>query len=109
MKMLVSTISASALIAVTMAATAVPASAAGIGYSNGNAQVQFVARKHHNDDHKKYHFEKRGKWAYLNGHRGDRHRHAGWREYNGYWFPPAAFIIGSFITGAIINGILNHR
>jgi Ni/Co efflux regulator RcnB len=107
MKKIISGICASALIATTMAASAVPANAAGLNYSNGNAHVQFVAKKHSSD--KKWRFEKRGKFAYLNGHRGDRHRHAGWREYNGYWFPPTAFVVGAFITGAIINGILNHH
>ena len=46
-------------------------------------------------------------YPYLNGHRGDRHWHSGWRSYGGYWFPPAAFI-GLFIGGAIIGNMLSH-
>ncbi len=45
-------------------------------------------------------FERRGSYAYYNGHRGYRsHRH-GYREYNGFWFPLAAFAAGALIAGA---------
>lgn len=56
-----------------------------------------------------YKFQKKGNYVYLNGHRGDRHRHPGWRYYNGYWFPPAAFIIGGLIFGGILGSILAHQ
>ncbi|WP_108398691.1 BA14K family protein [Devosia submarina] len=46
-------------------------------------------------------FERRGGYSYYNGHRGSRDRRAGWRQHNGYWFPPAAFIAGAIIGGAI--------
>lgn len=36
-------------------------------------------------------FERRGNYYYYNGERGSRERRAGWRNYNGYWFPPSAF------------------
>lgn len=40
---------------------------------------------------------------YYHGHRGYRNRRNGYRYYNGYWFPAAAFlggvIIGNAITG----------
>jgi len=49
-------------------------------------------------------FQKHGNYAYLNGHRGDIHFHKGWRQYNGYWFPPAAFI-GFAILGGILESI----
>ncbi len=50
-------------------------------------------------------FEQHGTYAMYNGHRGYRIRHPGYRQYNGYWFPPSAFI-GAAIGGAIIGGIL---
>lgn len=56
-----------------------------------------------------YKFQKKGNYAYLNGHRGDRHWHPGWRYYNGYWFPAAAFIIGGLIFGGILGSILAHQ
>ena len=46
-------------------------------------------------------FERRGNGAYYHGHRGYRERRPGYREHNGFWFPAAAFIAGSLITGAI--------
>ena len=39
-------------------------------------------------------FPRHEHYAYLNGHRGERHRHKGWRYYDGYCFPPAAFVVG---------------
>ncbi|MBO0344930.1 BA14K family protein [Roseibium limicola] len=36
-------------------------------------------------------FERHGKDYWYNGHRGSRRQHRGWREYRGWWFPPAAF------------------
>ncbi|PWW01587.1 BA14K-like protein [Hoeflea marina] len=41
--------------------------------------------------------------GYYNGHRGYRDRRAGYRRYNGYWFPPAAFALGAIIGGTINN------
>jgi hypothetical protein len=46
-------------------------------------------------------FEHRGNSAYWRGHRGYRDRRPGYREYNGWWFPPAAFIAGAIIGGAM--------
>jgi hypothetical protein len=37
---------------------------------------------------------------YYNGRRGYRERRHGYRQYKGYWFPPAAFIAGAIIGGA---------
>lgn len=42
--------------------------------------------------------------GYYRGHRGYRYKRPGYRYYNGYWFPAAAFI-----TGAIIGGVLNNN
>jgi hypothetical protein len=43
---------------------------------------------------------------YYNGHQGQRQRRAGWRHYNGWWFPPAAFVAGAIGLG-IANSIAN--
>lgn len=46
-------------------------------------------------------FERRGNVVYWRGHRGFRHRRPGYREHNGWWFPPAAFALGAIIGGAL--------
>ncbi|APH70363.1 BA14K family protein [Aquibium oceanicum] len=51
--------------------------------------------------HDRGRFERRGNSAYYHGHRGYRQQRPGYREYNGFWFPAAAFLAGSLITGAI--------
>ncbi len=43
----------------------------------------------------------RARWR--NGHRGYRHYRRGYREFDGFWFPAAAFIAGAVIGGAIAN------
>ena len=48
-------------------------------------------------------FERRGDRYYLRGHRGYREYRPGYRRHNGWWFPPAAFIAGAIIGGAIAN------
>ncbi|KXF78926.1 hypothetical protein ATN84_03985 [Paramesorhizobium deserti] len=40
---------------------------------------------------------------YYRGHRGSRRYRSGWRRHNGWWFPPAAFLGGAIIGGAIAN------
>jgi hypothetical protein len=42
-------------------------------------------------------------YRYWRGHRGYRYYRPGYRRYDGFWFPAAAFI-----TGAIIGGALNQ-
>jgi len=39
--------------------------------------------------------------GYWRGHRGYTHRRPGYRYHSGYWYPPAAFIAGAIIGGAI--------
>ncbi|TYR35223.1 BA14K family protein [Mesorhizobium microcysteis] len=41
--------------------------------------------------------------GYYRGHRGYRYQRPGYRYHDGYWFPPAAFIAGAIIGGAIAN------
>lgn len=54
-------------------------------------------------DDRRERFERRGNQAYYNGHRGYRDRRPGYRQHNGWWFPPAAFIAGAIIGGGIAN------
>ena len=54
-------------------------------------------------DRREARFERRGNYGYYNGHRGYRDRRPGYRNYNGFWFPPAAFIAGAVIGNAINN------
>lgn len=49
-------------------------------------------------------FHRRGDNYYFNGYRGYRHHRPGYREYNGWWFPAAAFIAGAIITGSVNQG-----
>lgn len=48
-------------------------------------------------------FERRNGGYYYRGYRGYRDARPGYRYYNGYYFPAAAFIAGAIITGAIAN------
>ncbi|MCJ8142005.1 BA14K family protein [Ancylobacter sp. A5.8] len=43
----------------------------------------------------------RGGRHYYNGHRGYNYYRPGYRQYNGWWFPAAAFATGALIGGAI--------
>jgi hypothetical protein len=49
-------------------------------------------------------FHRRGNNYYFNGHRGYRHHRPGYREFNGWWFPAAAFIAGAIISGSANQG-----
>jgi hypothetical protein len=55
------------------------------------------------EDRRESRFERRGNYAYYNKHRGYRERRPGYRQHNGFWFPPAAFIAGAIIGGALNN------
>ena len=46
-------------------------------------------------------FERRGDRYYYRGHRGYRDPRPGYRQYQGWWFPPAAFIAGAIVGGAV--------
>jgi hypothetical protein len=39
----------------------------------------------------------------IQSRRGYRDRRPGYRQHNGWWFPPAAFIAGAIIGGGIAN------
>jgi hypothetical protein len=97
MRKLIIALSLATLTLGTTAAATAPVQAAPYHHSQSQSQSQH------------WKFQKKGNYAYLNGHRGDRHRHTGWRYYNGYWFPPAAFVIGGLIFGTILGSILAHQ
>lgn len=59
-------------------------------------------RAERREDRREARFERRGNAAYYNGRRGYRDRRAGYRQYNGFWFPPAAFVVGAII-GSVIS------
>lgn len=61
---------------------------------DGNPQVHRLRRGD---------YVRRGDRYYLRGHRGYREYRPGYQRYNGWWFPPAAFIAGAIIGGAIAN------
>jgi hypothetical protein len=64
--------------------------------------VQTQSRRYDRDD-RRNRFERRGNYGYYNGHRGFRERRRGYRQHNGFWFPPAAFIGGAILGGALSN------
>lgn len=102
MKKSISLITAAIMAVTTFSATAIPASAQSFGFGIGrdgmNVQVQSNDRG----------FHRRGNDYFYNGHRGYRDRRPGYRYHNGWWFPPAAFVFGSIIGGAIASGIANE-
>ncbi|RWP66176.1 BA14K family protein [Mesorhizobium sp.] len=48
-------------------------------------------------------FARNDDFRYWRGYRGYRYYRPGYRRYNDFWFPLAAFATGALITGAIIN------
>ena len=44
---------------------------------------------------------RRDRYGWYRGHRGYRERRPGYRYYNGFWFPLAAFGAGAIIGGAV--------
>lgn len=55
--------------------------------------------------HRKRGFHRHNKRFYFNGHRGYRQHRHGYRQYNGLWFPPAAFALGVIIGGGNLHGV----
>ena len=91
MKKLMTALCVATLSLGSVAATAVPTEAA-----------QF--HRSHRDQGP--HFESHGNYAYYNGQKGFRTHYSGYRYYNGYYFPPAAFVAGALIFGGILGGII---
>jgi Ni/Co efflux regulator RcnB len=69
---------------------------------SASSDVVQIQHRRHRDD-RRDRFERRGNQAYYNGHRGYRDRRPGYRQHNGWWFPPAAFIAGAIIGGGLAN------
>lgn len=76
-----------------------------VQFRRGSDRDRFDRRR---DDHPRFErragrpaFEHRSRYGYYNGHRGSREYRRGYRQYNGWWFPPAAFVAGAIIGGAI--------
>jgi Ni/Co efflux regulator RcnB len=67
---------------------------------SASSDVVQIQHRRHRDD-RRDRFERRGNQAYYNGHRGYRDRRPGYRQHNGWWFPPAAFIAGAIIGGGL--------
>jgi hypothetical protein len=82
-----------AIMVATLSAGVLPAGAAQMMHSQAKQQTQHTNQ-----------FTRHGDYAVLNGHKGYKHKRAGYRYYNGYWFPPAAFIIAN-----IIHNLIPHR
>ncbi|SFZ82444.1 BA14K-like protein [Devosia enhydra] len=97
MKKAASIFAVAAMALTSFTASAIPAAAQsfsfGMGSRDGYVNVQ------------SRNFERRGNNYYYNNHRGYRERRPGYRYHNGWWFPPAAFVFGSIVGGAIASGI----
>lgn len=48
-------------------------------------------------------FYRQGNHGFYNGHRGYNQRRAGYRYHSGFWFPPAAFVMGAIVGGAVAS------
>ncbi|SHM12873.1 BA14K family protein [Roseibium suaedae] len=101
----------SALIALCMTASfAIPASAApqrillpNLAEAAGPKPVQVDHRRdHHRPNGHRGYYRQNGH-HYYNGHRGYRERRRGYQEYNGWWFPPAAFALGAVIGSQAVT------
>jgi hypothetical protein len=105
MKKIFSSVCAIALAASSFGIAAAPASAAPLQtlqYNSGQAEFLTVQYRYRDRDDRGR-FERRGSYGYYNGHRGFRDRRPGYRQFNGFWFPPAAFIFGAIVGGALDN------
>jgi hypothetical protein len=113
MNIITSSITAAIAFALTAGAAA-PALAgpmAGpLGHQAGPAveQVQYDGSSRRHGD-RRDRFERRGNSVYFNNRRGFGERRPGYRQYNGFWFPPAAFIAGVIIGGSLDDGPRQRR
>lgn len=97
MRKIVSTICA-AILSMTSVAAVGTASAAPIQPMKIERPASDVQEVQHRHRHGYYRYHGR---PYYNGHRGYRYHRPGWQRYNGWWFPPAAFVTGAIIGGAL--------
>lgn len=81
----------------TVAAGVAPSAAAPLGpmqpglHADGVQQIQY----------RRGGYYRSGNYHYYNGHRGYNYYRPGYRNYNGWWFPGAAFAAGALVGGAI--------
>ena len=85
------------LLSATFALSAVMPQAPAVQQTQSTDVVQ--VRDHHRRFYRHHdrRFSRHHGNPYYNGHRGFRHHRHGYRRYNGYWFPPAAFALGAII------------
>lgn len=83
---------------------AAPVAAAPYQFQSATSAGNDLVTKVDHRKHRKNRFYKRNGDYYLNGHRGYRHRRPGYREYNGYWFPAAAFALGILLLPEVQQG-----
>lgn len=97
-------LSAGSLMAVSLAlpVSAAPLPAIHNPQASGNVVLAQYHRHYRHERHHRGFYVYRGH-PYYRGHRGYRYYRRGYREYNGYWFPPAAFIAGAIIGGALAS------
>jgi hypothetical protein len=113
---MIKTIAATALSAVMVITSIVPAGATSIFIGSPSAQVEKVQwsddtgnwrDNYHrklrprpgNRDYRDYRDDRSGHW---NGHRGYRDYHSGYRRHSdGWWYPLAAFGVGAAIIGGM--------
>ncbi|WP_075290020.1 BA14K family protein [Pararhizobium arenae] len=62
--------------------------------------VQYRRDRDRDRDYRRGYYRNGGRY-YYNGHRGYRYSRPGYRQYNGAWFPLAAFATGAIIGGAV--------
>ncbi len=116
MKKLMSNICALAMLAsvgfpATAYAGAVPAPKVAPTYESSLVEVQRDRwdrrdRRHWRGDrshrqHQRWHGRHADRPGYYRGHRGYRYHRPGYRRHGDFWFPPAAFITGAIVGGAL--------
>lgn len=87
-----------ALAAAVLIGGAAPLTAAPLYAPVARASSSDVTHVNHRDR-----FERQGNRVFLNGNRGFRQQRRGYREFNGFWFPAAAFL-GAVIIGQALEG-----
>lgn len=98
-----------AVLALSFAAgTAVPLAAAPLPspriiHETAGASAEVTQVQHRERRHVRREVRRDVRRGYYRGHRGYRYKRPGYRYYNGYWYPAAAFIAGAIVGGAISN------